>query len=59
MTPSDFAQLCMAALMVLAATPEARRLLDDMADGNVERIEREEARATEAQAWLIAMGVWK
>jgi hypothetical protein len=53
------AQLTMAALMVLAATPQARRLIDDMSDGNVCRLEREEAEAAEARAWLIAMGVWK
>ncbi len=48
------AQLTMAALMVLAATPQARRLIEDMSDGNVERLIRED-NAAEAAWWLAQM----
>lgn len=44
MTVSDWAQLGMYVLMVLAATPEFRRFFRDMEDGNVERMEAEERR---------------
>jgi hypothetical protein len=44
----------MLTVMVLGATPECRQLIDDMSDGNVERIERDE-RAKEASQWLRMM----
>lgn len=55
MTPDFIAQLCMAGLLVWAATPQARGLFRDCMDMNVERIDREERNAAEAQAWLAMM----
>ena len=54
MTPSDLTQLLMATL-ILAAWVKRRavvRFLDDMSDGNVERLERIDRDADEARAWL-------
>ena len=54
MTPSLLAQLLMATL-ILAAWVKRRavvRFLDDLSDGNVERLERIERDALEARAWL-------
>jgi hypothetical protein len=59
MTPSDFtttdliAQSMVFAFLLLAL--RHRRLLEDMTDGNVCRLEREEAEAAEASWWLRAM----
>ncbi len=56
MTPPDIiAQFCMAGLMLLAVTRPARRLLDDCADGNIDRLEREERNRDEARMWLAQM----
>jgi hypothetical protein len=49
------AQLTMAALMVLAATPQARRLIEDLSDGNVERLIREDEQVEQARWWLQQM----
>ena len=58
MTPADYlAQAGMLAFLILAF--RHRHLLDDMSDGNVERIEREERNAAEARDWLAQMGEWK
>ena len=54
MTPSDLTKLLMATL-ILAAWVKRRavvRFLDDMSDGNVERLERIDRDADEARAWL-------
>jgi hypothetical protein len=61
MTPADFtttdliAQSMVFAFLLLAL--RHRRLLEDMTDGNVERLERRERDAAEAREWLVAMGV--
>ena len=54
MTPSDLTKLLMATL-ILAAWVKRRavvRFLDDLSDGNVERLERIDRDADEARAWL-------
>lgn len=54
MTPSDLTQLLMATL-IIAALVKRRAVvgfLDDMSDGNVERLERIDRDADEARAWL-------
>ncbi len=54
MTAADYlAQAGMLAFLILAF--RHRHLLDDMADGNVCRLEREEAEAQEAREWLLAI----
>lgn len=58
MTPADYlAQAGMLAFLILAF--RHRHLLDDCADGNIDRIEREERNAAEAREWLAQMGEWK
>ncbi len=55
---ADFiAQSAFLAFLLLAL--RHRGLIEDMTDGNVERLERRERDAAEAREWLIAMGVWK
>lgn len=54
MTPSDLTQLLMATLIIttLVKRRAVVRFLDDMSDGNVERLERIDRGADEARAWL-------
>lgn len=57
MTPHLLAQLLMATL-ILAALVKRRAVvgfLDDLGDGNVERLERIDRDADEARAWLAAL----
>ena len=54
MTPSLLAQLLMATLIITALVKRRAvvRFLDDLGDGNVERLERIDRDADEARAWL-------
>jgi hypothetical protein len=54
-TADLLAQSAMLAFLILAY--RHRDLLNDMTDGNVERLEREERNATEARWWLEQMKV--
>ena len=61
MTPDTLAQLLMATL-ILAAWAKRRavvRFLDDLSDGNVERLERIDRDADEARAWLAALTAYE
>jgi hypothetical protein len=53
--PDLLAQATILTLLLIAV--QHRDLLSDMTDGNVERLEREEANAMEARWWLQQMGV--
>jgi hypothetical protein len=55
--PDLLAQATILGLLILAI--QHRDLLNDMTDGNVERLEREERNATEARWWLEQMGIRK
>lgn len=56
-TPDLIAQVTIATLLLLALWQ--RDLLNDMTDGNVERLEREDRDAAEALWWLAQIGPGK
>lgn len=55
--PDLIAQATVATLLLLALWQ--RDLLNDMTDGNVERLEREDRDAAEAHWWLAQIGLGK
>jgi hypothetical protein len=55
--PDIIAQAFVLGFLLLAL--RHRDVIEDMTDGNVERLERRDRDAAEAREWLIAMGVWK
>jgi len=57
MTPSDFAQLlcCLITVATVLRWRAVLRFMEDVSDGNVERLEREERRAQEASDVLAMM----